>query len=158
MERRASPWISLVFLLGSNLALGDECPVTREVMHENDAIGVVLPHDGKFVFRPNGPGFIDHDGALGIKVGWERKIPGQLDITGRRLDAAAPPARAYMARQELAPSAQGTYVVFPTPGCWEIVGRVGDRTLTFVVAVELIDAGPASHLNGVPRGWRKTGG
>ena len=158
MERRASPWIFLVFFFGAGPAFGEDCPVTGEAMYENDAIGVVLPEDGKFVFRPNGPGFVDHDGALGIKVGWSRKIPGRLDITGRRLDAVAPPARAYLVDQPGTRTGQGTYVVFPTPGCWEIVGRVGDQTLTFVVAVELIDSGPAGRMNGVPRGWRQTGG
>ena len=158
MERRISPWIFLVFLFNADPAFGEDCPVTREVTYENDAIGVVLPHDGKFVFRPNGPGFVDHDGALGIKVGWDRKIPGRLDITGRRLDAVAPPARAYLVDQPNTPTGQGTYVVFPTPGCWEIVGRVGDQALTFVVAVELIAPGPAAHFDGVPRGWRQTGG
>jgi len=159
MNRPSFPWVFLVMVFASNFAFGENCPVTqRGGIYGNDALDVVLPADGKFVFRPSGPGFIDHDGALGIKVGWGRKIRGELDVTGRRLDGSAPPARAYIPVANLEPSGQGSYVVFPTPGCWEIVASIGQRSLTFVVAVELIGAGPSSHLNGVPRGWRQTGG
>jgi hypothetical protein len=56
------------------------------------------------------------------------------------------------------PEGQSNFVVFPTAGCWEIVASVGQQSLTFVVAVELIDSGPAGRLNGVPQGWRQTGG
>ena len=158
MERRASPWIFLVFLIGAGPAFGEDCRVTGEAMYENDAIGVVLPDDGKFVFRPNGPGFVDHDGALGMKVGWLVKIRGLLNVTGRRLDGPAAPARGYTAYRTGDPGGQSNFTVFPTPGCWEMVASVGDKTLTFVVAVELIDSGPAGRMNGVPRGWRRTGG
>jgi hypothetical protein len=53
---------------------------------------------------------------------------------------------------------QPSYVVFPTPGCWEIVASMGEKSLSFVVAVEFVAPGPRSRLNGVPRGWRQTGG
>jgi hypothetical protein len=55
-----------------------------------------LPDDGKFVFEPDGPGFVGRDGALGIKFGWNRRIPGELLVGGRRLDGEAAPARAYL--------------------------------------------------------------
>lgn len=76
-----------------NPAFGEGCPVTAPGNVDNDAITVTLPEDRKFVFRPDGPGFIDKDGALGIKVGFFRIIQGQLDVTGRRIDAQAPRAR-----------------------------------------------------------------
>jgi hypothetical protein len=56
----------------------------------------MVPADGKVVFRRGGAGFVDRDGALGIKWGWVRLIAGELIVGGRRLDADAPPARAYM--------------------------------------------------------------
>jgi hypothetical protein len=37
---------------------------------------------------------------------------------------------------------QPIYLVFPTPGCWEITGRLGAQSLTFVVQVEKIGKGP----------------
>jgi hypothetical protein len=55
-----------------------------------------VPPDGRFVFKPGGPGFVDHDGALGIKFGWNRLVPGRLQVGGRRIDGNAPPARAYL--------------------------------------------------------------
>jgi hypothetical protein len=30
---------------------------------------------------------------------------------------------------------QATSLVFPTPGCWEVTGRIGDKSLAFVIAV-----------------------
>ena len=160
MNARRSSWTLIVFALVSHLAIAEDCAVTPfdEGFRGNDALAVVLPADGKFVFRPQGPGFIDHDGALGIKVGWSVKKPGRLEITGRRLDGSAPRARAYTPYVTGEPGGQSSYVVFPTPGCWEIVASVGQQSLTFVVAVEFIAPGPLSRLNGVPRGWRQTGG
>lgn len=51
---------------------------------------------------------------------------------------------------------QATYLVFPTPGCWEITGGVGDARLTFVVLVKKIGAGPDWRFEGLQRGWRAT--
>jgi hypothetical protein len=39
------------------------------------------------------PSFVEPDGSIGMKFGWCRVTPGQLTITGQRLDAPAPPAR-----------------------------------------------------------------
>jgi hypothetical protein len=38
------------------------------------------------------PRFVDADGRISMKFGWWHTVPGKLEITGRRLDAAAPPA------------------------------------------------------------------
>ena len=122
---------------------------------ENDSLGVTLPE--KFVFRPGGPGFIDADGALGIKVGWQRKKQGHLQISGRRIDASAPPARAYI--YDYGDTGfQPIYLVFPTLGCWEISGEVSGGRLTFVTLVEKVAEGPTWRFNGPQRGWRVSGG
>jgi hypothetical protein len=97
--------------------------------------------DGRIVFHEGGGGFNDFDGALGIKWPWFRVAPGLLAIGGRRLDAEAPPARAYIFPYGLS-GFQPSELVFPTPGCWEITGGVADYRLTFVVAVEKIGSGP----------------
>jgi hypothetical protein len=86
------------------------------------------------------------------------KSHGLSWITGRHVDARAPPLRAYI------PSGypehfQASYVVFPMHGCLEIVAAsIGLQSLTIVLAVEFIASGPKSRLNGPPRGWRPTGG
>ena len=108
------------------------CPVTQT--------------DGGFIF--------DRDGALGIKFGWNRLVPGKLHVGGRRLDGDAPPARAYLTDYG-DEGFQPTYLVFPTPGCWE-TGGVGEARLSFIVRVEKICAGPDWQFDGVQRGWRVT--
>jgi hypothetical protein len=127
-------------------------------MYGNDALSAVIPADGKFTFKPGGAGFVDDDGALGIKVAWDRRRPGQLLVGGRRLDDSAPPARSYIPAGYSEVGAQSTYLVFPAPGCWEITGRIGDAGLTFVVLVEKVGDGPSSHMHGPPPGWRLTTG
>jgi hypothetical protein len=124
----------------------------------NDSLTVGLPSDGRFVFEPGGPGFVDHDGALGIKFGWVRHKKGYVSVGGRRLDAPAPPARAYFSDGYGDSGFLPSYLVFPTPGCWEITGKLSGATLTFVVLVELIGDGPSWRYEGNPHGWRLTTG
>lgn len=137
--------------------VGIQCPVSTSTLakFENDSLAVtVLP---SFVFRPGGPGFVDADGALGMKLGWQRKRPGQLEISGKRLDAQAPPARAYINdRDEL--GHQPTYLVFPTAGCWEITGQIPRGFLKFVTFVEKIGDGPERRFEGLQSGERVSGG
>jgi hypothetical protein len=153
--------ISLVLLVG--LAVRVEaaedpiqpfkCQITRPGggLLENDSLSVGL--SDKYVFRPGGPGFVDSDGALGIKVLWTRKVRGTLEIGGKRLDGASPPARAYM--KDYGDSGiQPSYLLFPTPGCWEITGVVGNSKLTFVVFVVKIAEGPTWRFQGPERGSR----
>jgi hypothetical protein len=133
------------------------CEVSKGIQR-NDALWAIgLPEDGKLVFRPNF-GFVDGDGALGTKVGWVRRIPGELIVGGRRLDADAPPARAYMNSGYGNRGFQATYLLFPSPGCWAITGRIGDRSLTFVLQVEKEGNGPDRKYEGLPPGgfWYQT--
>jgi hypothetical protein len=133
-----------------------ECPVTDALngVGNDELVAFSL---GKVVFKPGGSGFVDHDGALGIKWGFERLKPGRLFVGGRRLDAAAGPARAYI--YDYGESGfQPIYLVFPTPGCWEISAGVGAAAspLTFVVLVEKIGDGPSARMNGPGSGRRVT--
>jgi hypothetical protein len=136
------------------------CPVTvvnggRGGIYANDSLSVVLWAESKFIFAPGGPGFTDRDGALGMKVGWELRKRGTLFVTGRRLDGEAPPARAYIPRSyDDYVGGMSLYLVFPTPGCWEITGRVANGKLTFVALIEKIGEGPAWRLDGPPLGSR----
>ena len=83
---------------------------------------------------PKGAGAITPDGALEMKYPWFRGagLAGKLIITGRRLDAAAPPLRVDIPSGSSVTGFQATALIFPTEGCWEITGKVGDTAVTFV--------------------------
>jgi hypothetical protein len=134
------------------------CPITfpQGGIYGNEALQAVLPGGGKFVFRPGGAGFVDRDGALGIKFAWDRLMAGALSVGGRRLDGEAGPARAYMSNGYGDIGFQPIYLVFPTPGCWEITGRISEAKLTFILLVEKIGDGPSRRFEGLQRGWRQT--
>ena len=82
-----------------------------------------------------GPEFVDADGAVGMKFGWWRAASGKLTITGRRLDAPAPPARGFVPDGYGATGFQASGVEFPTEGCWEITGALPSSSLRFVTFV-----------------------
>jgi hypothetical protein len=81
-----------------------------------------------------GPRFINKDGSVGMKFGWWRNVRGHLRITGRRLDAHAPPLRAEFSDYGMT-GFQASGVIFPTGGCWQVTGKAGTATLTFVTMV-----------------------
>src|SRR5262249_39834962 len=111
----------------------------------NGQLTVALARDGVITFKPGGPGFVLNDGALSMKFGWQRHVPGQLTIDGRRLDGAAAPLRADVPRGYGDIGFQATALIFPTPGCWEVTGHLADATLTFVTQVVKIGAGPGAQ-------------
>lgn len=80
------------------------------------------------------PDYIEPDGSVSMKWPWWRGVRGKLTITGRRLDGSAPRLRVYLpdyGRNGFQPSG----ISFPTAGCWEETGAVGDTELTFVTLV-----------------------
>jgi hypothetical protein len=102
--------------------------------------------EGTVVFKPGGAGFITRDGALGMKFGWTRGVRGRLNVSGRRLDG--PAGRLVLE----APNGYGdigfqaSYLIFSTPGCWEVTAQVGERedsTITFVTKVVKVGEGPS---------------
>ncbi len=64
-----------------------------------------------------------------------RGIRGELRIEGRRLDGNAKPIRAEIPPYYGLSGFQPSGIFFPTEGCWEVTGRVGDVSLTFVTLV-----------------------
>jgi len=98
--------------------------------------------NGIVVFKPGGAGFVTPDGSLGMKFGWRRGVRGQLTIEGRRLDASSRPLRADIPNGYGDFGFQATALIFPTPGCWEVTGHVGEASLTFVTLVVKIGDGP----------------
>jgi hypothetical protein len=106
---------------------------------------------GPIVFKPGGAGFVTRGGSLGMKFGWLIAVSGPFKVGGRRLDAPAPPLWAESATgQPVTRGFHPTALIFPTPGCWEVTGRVGDVSLTFVVNVEKIGEGPSWHRDELP--------
>jgi hypothetical protein len=69
------------------------------------------------------------------KFGWWRGpgVVGKLSIEGRRLDGPAPPLRADIPDGYGETGFQSSRVTFTSEGCWEVTGRVGGASLTFVV-------------------------
>ena len=114
-------------------------------LYGTGALSVAPWPNGTVVFEPNGPGFVMRDGSLGMKWGWRRGVRGQLKIEGRRLDGAAPPLESQIACCGYGDIGfQPTYLIFPLPGCWEVTGRVGDASLTFVTRVVKVGTGPST--------------
>ena len=81
------------------------------------------------------PRFVEQDGSIGWKLGWWRIVSGTLTITGRRLDAQAPPLPASAPEGYGQSGFQASGVFFPTEGCWEVTGLVGSSTLALVTFV-----------------------
>lgn len=106
--------------------------------------------DGIVVFKPGGAGFVTRGGALGMKWGWMRGVSGELRITGRRLDAVAPPLRSEVPSGYGDRGFQVSYLIFPTPGCWEVTGSVGQSSVTFVTKVVKIGKGPSWRRRDIP--------
>ena len=122
-----------------------DCPVTQPngrtppgeqafpQHHGNDALLTALWPNGVVLIDP---GMVMPDGTLGMKWPWWRLTPGKLSVEGRRLDEEAPPLE-FDASDGYGDSGfQPSGLLFPTEGCWEVTGRVGDGSLTFVTWVQ----------------------
>ena len=145
-----SPGATASVIPTSSLTLADaaRCDVTKPVeapasisaalfggssAHGNDALWVGgLGEDGVILVDPR---FVRADGSIGWKFGWYRLAPGVLSITGRRLDADAPPLTGTVPSGYGTTGFQPSGVDFPTEGCWEVAGSVGSAHLTFVAFV-----------------------
>jgi hypothetical protein len=158
---RIAAILTIVLLSGLNsLASKDvlkDCPVTKPNgsmpagepqsgkcagCYGNGALWTVLWPEGKVVFRPGGSGFVEPDGSLSMKFPWWRAGRagyGKFTIEGRRLDEPGPPLRAYIpdgyTNAQGYSGFQATALIFPTEGCWEVTGRAGQDSLTFVTQV-----------------------
>lgn len=101
----------------------------------NGKLWTALRVDGVVRFKPGGPGHIEPDGSLTMKWPWWRSVHGKLEIEGRRLDGPAPPLQADIPEGYGDIGFQATALIFPTEGCWEVTGKAGDASLTFVTLV-----------------------
>jgi len=119
----------------------DPCPITHpngsqppgstfgSEFHGNGALWVGVPPSNVVVDE------LGTNGALATKFGWWRAVTGTLTIAGRRLDGAAPPLSASVPDGYGDTGFQSSGISFPTEGCWEVTGRAGGTSLTFVTLV-----------------------
>jgi hypothetical protein len=100
--------------------------------HGNGALWTVLPEDG--VVRAKA-------GGSTVKVPWwAASAEGDLVVEGRRLDGPAPPLgsrinRGWPDSGFTGGSFWSSMLTFETDGCWEVAGRAGQASLTFVLHV-----------------------
>src|SRR5262249_5873305 len=111
----------------------------------NSAIQTGLWANGQVVFEPGGPGSIEPDGSLGMKWWWWRGVQGRLTIEGRRLDGPGAALRSSIPEGYGEIGFQSSGLFFPTVGCWEVTGKVGNGSLTFVTQV--IKANSAANVS-----------
>lgn len=115
------------------------------VTHGNGQLWTILPQDG--IWRVDDTS-MRADGSIVTKFVWWRRVverttltvdgvltaettfAGELSITGRRLDGPAPAATA---RTQPEGVHVGSTITFPVGGCWEVIGRAGEDSLTFTV-------------------------
>ena len=107
-------------------------PPVPPVFHGNGKVWVKLWPLGVIAARPV---VVTANGSIDIKLPWWRKVPGRLTITGKRLDGQAPRLRSNIPAGYGTTGFQATGVIFPTQGCWKVIGRVGATRLVFVTLV-----------------------
>jgi len=145
--RAMMPYCLLPVLLLSSLHAAPasaDCPVTnpRGTVHGTEECpgdyetgGLLVFLQPEIEFRQGGPGFVLRDGSLAWKFGWCRRVKGNLTITGERLDGPAPPLRADFSQPSNEPGFSPSHIIFPTEGCWEITGKLGTTSITFITHV-----------------------
>ncbi len=101
-----------------------------ELIHGNGSLWVAMPPSNVVVTEPSAGDTIQ------TKFPWWRAVTGTLRIEGRRLDGPALPLTATDVPDGYgATGFQASAVTFPTEGCWEVTGRAGNASLTFVTLV-----------------------
>ena len=121
-------------------------PAGPSFNHGNNVIRVSLyRRNGKLIAgRLPGGGkmaTINPDGSIDAKFGWWRVGRAKIRISGRRLDAAAPPLRAHVP-DGYGPGFQATGLTFPTTGCWKVTGKYLKSQISFTLLVSKSRLGP----------------
>jgi hypothetical protein len=83
-------------------------------------------------------------GPKGVKVLWYRSVSGQLTVEGRRLDAEVPQLQADIPAGYGNSGYQASGLIFASAGCWEVIGRVAEEALRFVVEVHPATENPTN--------------
>jgi len=146
----SSPIPTAMTVVSSSSTSAASCPITRppnppltpppSIMetrtapntfwYGNEGLWLLLPVDGVMWSR---------------KEMWWRTVPGQMTIEGTRLDAPAPPLESFLPSGYGDIGFQASGIVFPVTGCWEVVGKIADKELRFVVTVVPSPITASSH-------------
>ena len=121
---------------------GNEPPIEANVFGRdngdfgNDALWTSLWMWGDGMVQVPNDEHLQPDGSvIEMKWAWYRYVAGELTIEGHRLDAPASPLKADVPEGYGDCGFTPSGITFPSDGCWEITGNVGDASLTFVVLV-----------------------
>ena len=122
------------------------CPVTRpngghppgqssgQWYHGSSGLWTVLWPKGTATVPPQN---VQRHGRLYVKIPWWRGpgSDGTLTIRGRRLDRPAPALRADVPTGYGDSGFQASALLFPTVGCWQVIGKAGKGRLTMVMQI-----------------------
>jgi hypothetical protein len=146
MIRRLAAITLVAFPLAATAA--GESPTSEAGCALAESIRATPPNDPNAAPFGPGPWYINADRTIwagmdihhlvarpdGNKVLWIRPRGTDLVLSGRRLDAEAPPMTAHVPC--CYPTGfQASGLIFPTEGCWEVTAQAGRHTLTFVAKV-----------------------
>ncbi len=116
-----------------------EPPYEGQFWYGDRELWTLLPVDG------NWKGLPDNDGVYTQKTFWWHddydpivEPQPELTVTGKRLDAQAPPIKTSTATHGFHSQLKSfmlTGVDFPSAGCWEISGEYQDAQLVYVIWV-----------------------
>jgi hypothetical protein len=109
------------------------------VWYGTDHLWTWLDTDGTWAMA-GGPGGVQFDKSFWWRQGydWQQETSPPLQLTGRRLDAPAPPVTSSGATNGFREDIGAFMLVgleLPAEGCWEITGHYAGRSLRFVVLV-----------------------
>lgn len=114
-------------------------PSSDQFWYGTDSLWTALPEGGVWSALPHNPeGYTQKLFWWRKGYSWREEPEPKLAVTGRRLDAPAPPLKASKATNAFAEDIQSAMLVgvdFPAPGCWEISGSYAGSNLSFVVFV-----------------------
>ncbi len=113
-------------------------PYAGEFWYGTEALWTRLRADGTWQMAHRDGAYFDKSFWWRRGYDWRAEPEPALTVTGRRLDAPAPPLAASRATNGFHGDLGSFMLVgvgLPAPGCWEITGRIAGTELSFVVWV-----------------------
>lgn len=126
---------------------------SQDALHHENGIWVTIPEDGVIELGlEDALTFGPLEGWRSQTVTWLRDegVEGFIEVFGQRLDAESefsPQTPLSPQRQYVRIGFVQTGLAFPSEGCWQVTGTVGDASISWVVEVRFlaeIVATPAS--------------